>query len=191
MKWGIKMKQIVTERLILRQFLPSDWEDLFEYLSIPEVVLYEPYGVYTKDDSINEANDRHKEENNRFWAVCLEDSKKMIGHVYFAQSEPTEFRTWEIGYVFNPAFHGQGYATEACKRIIQYGFQVKEAHRIVAGVNVRNQASWKVLERLRMRREAHMLQNVFFKRTSNGEPIWNDSYRYAILSTEYMDITSI
>jgi RimJ/RimL family protein N-acetyltransferase len=176
-----------TERLVLRQFSPSDWEDLFEYLSIPEVVLYEPYGTYTKEESINEANDRHLEQNNRFWAVCLKDSNKMIGHVYFAQSEPEEFRTWELGYVFNPAYYRQGYATEASRRIIKYGFQEKKAHRIVAGVNVRNQASWKTLEKLNMRREAHMLQNVFFKRSSDGEPIWNDSYRYAILSSEYIE----
>ncbi|MDF2592361.1 MAG: N-acetyltransferase [Clostridia bacterium] len=180
------MEKMLTERLILRQFLPSDWEDLFEYLSIPEVVLYEPYGLYTKDECIDEAKERHEEQNNRFWAVCLQDSKKMIGHVYFAQSEPSEFRTWEIGYVFNPIFYGQGYATEACKRIVEYGFQEKNAHRIVAGVNVKNQASWKVLERLNMRREAHMLENVFFKKSPDGEPIWNDSYRYAILYKEYI-----
>lgn len=185
------MKQMLTDRLRLRQFLPSDWEDLLEYLSIPEVVRYEPYGVYTKEECINEAKERHEEINNRFWAVCLQDSHKMIGHVYFAQAEPEEFRTWEIGYVFNPAFYGQGYATEACKRILQHGFQDKNAHRIVAGANVKNEASWKVLERLHMRREAHMLQNIFFKRTPDGDPIWNDSYRYAILSTEYVDLTSI
>jgi RimJ/RimL family protein N-acetyltransferase len=182
------MKQMGTERLILRQFLPSDWEDLFEYLSNPEVVKYEPYGVYTKDESMIEAMERHEEQNNRFWAVCLKDSSKMIGHIYFAQSEPLEFRTWELGYVFNPAFYGHGYATEACKAILQYGFLVKKAHRIVAGVNVLNQASWNVLERLQMRKEAHMLQNVFFKKTTEGEPIWNDSYRYAILSSEYLSI---
>ncbi|MDF2672325.1 MAG: family acetyltransferase [Clostridiales bacterium] len=112
----------------------------------------------------------------------------MIGHVYFAQSEPPQFRTWEIGYVFNPKFYGNGYATEACKRILQYGFQNEKAHRIVAEANVKNQASWKLLERLSMRREAHMFQNVFFKKTSDGKPIWNDSYGYAILSTEYKGV---
>lgn len=180
------MKQMETERLILRQFVPTDWEDLYEYLSIPEVVLYEPYNIYSREDCINEAINRSEEQNNnRFWAVCLKNSKKMIGHVYFAQEEPEEFDTWEIGYVFNPNFYGKGYATEACIRILQYGFENKKAHRIVAGVNVKNQASWRLLERLSMRREAHMLQNVFFKKTSDGEPIWNDSYSYAILSTEY------
>jgi len=179
------MKQMETERLIIRRFTSDDWEDLYEYLSVPEVVLYEPYDVYTDNECIDEAKYRAEEENNRFWAVCLKDSKKMIGHIYFAQSEPIEFRTWNIGYVFNPNFYGYGYATEACKRIIQHGFEDKNAHRIVAGVNVKNKPSWRLLERLSMRRESHMLKNVFFKRNSNGDPIWNDSYKYAILSSEY------
>ena len=179
------MKQMETERLIIRRFKEDDWEDLYEYLSIPEVVLYEPYDVYTKEECIEEAKYRAEEEDNRFWAVCLKENNKLIGHIYFAQSEPNIFRTWNIGYVFNPKFYGCGYATEACKTIIQYGFKDKEAHRVVAGVNVKNEPSWKLLERLSMRREAHMLQNVFFKKDSNGNPIWNDSYRYAILSSEY------
>lgn len=179
------MKKMETMRLILRQFVPDDWKDLYEYLSIPEVVIYEPYDIYTKEDCIDSAKWRSEEPNNMFWAVCLKDSKKMIGHVYFAQSEPDKFKTWNIGYVFNPKFYGYGYATEACKKILEYGFQDKDAHRIVAGVDVKNEASWKLLERLSMRREAHMLKNVFFKKTSDGEPIWKDAYRYAILSSEY------
>jgi len=50
---------------------------------------------------------------------------------------------------------------------------------------VKNESSWKLLERLYMRREGHMLQNVFFKRTLDGEPIWNDSYKYGILYEEH------
>jgi RimJ/RimL family protein N-acetyltransferase len=75
----------------------------------------------------------------------------------FNQEEPIEFKTWELGYGFNPKFYGQGYATEACKRILKYGFEEKNAHRIVAEVNVKNESSWKLLERLSMRREGHML----------------------------------
>jgi len=79
----------------------------------------------------------------------------------------------------------QQYATEACRRILKYGFEEKKAHRIVAGANVKNESSWKLLERLYMRREGHMLQNVFFKRTLDGEPILNDSYKYGILYEEH------
>jgi len=174
-----------TERLIIRRFTPEDWQDLYEYLSLPEVVLYEPYNVYTKEECIKESKNRAEEENNRFWAVELKENKKMIGHIYFAQNQPIHFHTWSIGYVFNPKFHGKGFATEAAQEVLKYGFEEKGAHRIIAGCNVKNEASWRLLERLSMRREGHMLKNVTFKRTEEGEPIWNDSYHYGILSTEY------
>jgi len=50
-------------------------------------------------------------------------------------------KRWELGYVFNPKFYEQGYATKACRRILKYGFEEKKAHRIVAGVNVKNESS--------------------------------------------------
>lgn len=180
------MKQMETDRLIIRRFLPEDWSDLYEYLSIPEVVYYEPYNAFTKDECVKEALSRYEaEEKSTFWAVCLKEGNKMIGHIYFSQDEPLEFMTWEIGYVFNPNYYGNGYATEACRRVLKYGFEELKAHRIIAGVNVKNTASWRLLERISMRREAHMLKNVFFKRTAEGEPIWHDSYHYAILSSEW------
>lgn len=178
--------QLQSDRLILRRFEASDWEDLYEYLSLPEVVFYEPYEAYTKEQCIQEAKYRSEEENNRFWAVCLKDSNKMIGNVYFAQVQPQEFMTWELGYVFNPKYYGNGYATEACKRMLDYAFGDLNAHRVTAGVNIKNAPSWRLLERLNMRREAHMLQNVFFRRNAAGEPLWNDSYRYAVLAQEYI-----
>ncbi len=113
-------------------------------------------------------------------------NNKLIGNVYFAQQEPKDFLTWELGYVFNSFYHGKGYATEACKRIIEFGFIELAARRIVAMCNPENIASWKLMERLNMRREGHLLKNIYFKKDVKGKPIWNDTYEYAILSDEYV-----
>jgi ribosomal-protein-alanine N-acetyltransferase len=48
-----------------------------------------------------------------------------------------------------------------------------------------NSASWKLMERLGMRREGHFMQKAFFKRDEKGEPMWHDAYEYAILSDEW------
>ncbi|GAE90169.1 N-acetyltransferase [Acetivibrio straminisolvens JCM 21531] len=109
----------------------------------------------------------------------------MIGNVYFNQQEPKEFLNWEIGYVFNPQYYGNGYATESCRAVIDYGFKKLKARRIVAMCNPENIASWKLLERLNMRREGHLLKNIFFKRDEKGECIWVDTYEYAILIDEW------
>lgn len=173
-----------TERLILRRFSPGDWRDLHEYLSQETVVQYEPYDIYTEEMSREEAVQRAGDE--AFWAVCLKDSGKLIGNVYFKQRKPHELRTWEIGYVFNPHYYRKGYATESCREILRFGFEMQKAHRIVAMCNPENTASWKLLERLQMRREGHLRRNIFFKHDNEGNPIWTDTYEYAILAEEWI-----
>jgi RimJ/RimL family protein N-acetyltransferase len=108
----------------------------------------------------------------------------MIGHVYFNKVKPVEFRNWELGYVFNPLYYGNGYATEACKCILQFGFDQLDIHRVSAKCSPENIRSWKLLERLSMRREGYSLKSVIFKYTSDGQPIWWDEYQYAILAEE-------
>ena len=180
---GVRMDILETNRLFLRKFKPDDWEDLYEYLSLEEVVKYEPHDVKSKEECREEAFNRSK--NTAFWAVCLKDNKKLIGNVYFQQQEPKDFMTWELGYVFNPQYYGKGYATEASEKVIEYGFEKLDAHRITAGCNPDNTSSWRVLERLKMRREGYFIKPIFFKRDANGQSIWQDAYQYAILKEEW------
>ena len=177
------MASLETERLILRRFTPDDWRDLHEYLSQPEVVKYDAEVVCNEEECREKAAARSQGE--AFWAVCLKDTGKMIGHVYFSQKDPPDFRTWEIGYIFNPAYWRRGYATEAARRILQYGFKELGAHRIEAGCSPDNPPSWRLLERLGLRREGHFKENVFFRTDDRGQPIWFDSYMYGMLEKEY------
>lgn len=176
---------IYTKRLLLRKFKLEDVDDLYEYLSNPEVVQFEPYDAMNRAQCQEIVEMRTKEHEAFFWAVCIKEKNKLIGNIYFAPSGSPELKTFEVGYVFNPDYQGKGYATEAVKAIFEYAFETLKAHRIVAGTNVLNEKSWRLLERLGMRREAHFIKNIFFKRTADGQPIWNDSYRYAILADEY------
>jgi RimJ/RimL family protein N-acetyltransferase len=174
---------IKTDRLIIRRFSINDWMDMYEYLSQEQVVRYEPYGVFTDIDCKREAAIRSR--NEAFLAVCLRDSNKLIGNIYFERQEPKEFANWEIGYVFNPKYYGNGYATESCKAVIDYGFKYLKVRRVVAMCNPDNISSWRLLERLKMRREGHLLKNIYFKVNEIEEPIWNDTYEYAIMAEEW------
>ncbi len=174
------MENIVTDRLIIRKFEQSDWENLYEYLSDKEVVKFEPYDIYTEDQAKEEAVIRSNNES--FFAVCLKENRKLIGNLYLDKGD---FDTWELGYVFNRNYQGQGYATESAKALLDYAFTHLEARRIIAMCNPKNDQSWKLLERLHMRREGLLLQNIYFKTDSNGEPIWSNTYEYAILKTEW------
>lgn len=180
------MHILETERLSLRRFTCDDWRDLYEYLSLEEVVRYEPYEVYTEEACKQEAQRRSQQDS--FFAVCLKENGKLIGNVYFQQQDPKEFLTWEIGYVFNPVYYGKGYATESCRSIIDYAFKKLNARRIVAMCNPENTASWKLLERLNMRREGHLRKNIFFKCDKEGKQNWCDTYEYAVLADEWFSI---
>jgi RimJ/RimL family protein N-acetyltransferase len=171
---------LVTQRLTIRRFTPQDGPDLYEYLSDPQVVRYEPYDVFSMEASQKEAESRAYDD--AFWAVCLNDSKKLIGNIYLNK---LEFDTWELGYVFNAAYQGKGYAFESAGALIQYIISEQNARRIVAYCNPENEKSWRLMERLGMRREGHLIQSVYHKKDENGNPVWHDTYEYAVLKPEW------
>lgn len=174
------MEKIVTDRLIIRNFEEKDWKDLYEYLSDKEVVKYEPYDIYSEIQAKEEAIRRSNNES--FYAVCLKENEKLIGNLYMSKGD---FDTWELGYVFNRKYQGQGYATEGVKALLDFTFIHLGARRIIAMCSPKNHHSWRLLERINMRREGLLLQNIYFNTNSNGEPIWLDTYEYAILKAEW------
>jgi RimJ/RimL family protein N-acetyltransferase len=174
---------IETERLIIRRFLASDWQDLHEYLSDPDVVRFEPYCIFTMEESKSEAFRRSNDMD--FWAVCLKEGGKVIGNLYLSKQD---FETYELGFVFNKRFQGQGYAFESAKSMIEYAFNKYGARRIIAMCNPENERSWRLIERLGLRREGHLKRNIYFKTDSKGQPVWSDTYLYGILAEEYSHI---
>ena len=69
----------------------------------------------------------------------------------------------ELGYVFNPALAGRGYATEAAGAMLRLGFSELGLHRIVARIDERNEPSLRLARRLGMRQEARLVRNERFK----------------------------
>jgi RimJ/RimL family protein N-acetyltransferase len=175
-----------TERLSIRRFMTADLQDTYEILSDPEVAKYEFWDAYSLDETredivIQAAVVPGTYEVWNEFAVVLKDGEnfagKVIGNISFKLSEPDQ-RQAEIGFHFNVKFHGMGYGKEAVKGLMGYLFQLG-TKRIWAVSDPRNLSSWKMMEKLGMRREGHMLQNCFVK----GE--WCDEYQYAILESEW------
>lgn len=171
-----KMILAETERLILRRYKQEDLQDLFEYLSDEEVVKYEPYKAMTLDKV--RKNLAWRMETDEMIAVELKDPGKMIGNVYLGKRD---FDALEIGYVFNKAYWGHGYASESCRALIKQAF-AKGIHRIYAECDPQNPNSWKLLEALGFQREAHFKSNVYFWKDEHEKPIWKDTYVYAMLN---------
>lgn len=174
------MIEFKTERLLIRPFNETDGEDFYEYFSDEEVLKFEPYQPYSKEKALMEA--KRRESDERFLAVCLADGK-LIGNLYFSKGD---FDTWELGYVFNKKYWGHGYASESAAGLLRFAFETLNARRIIAMCDPLNLPSWKLLEQIGMRREGTLLQNIWFFTDENGQPIWKDTYEYAILKSEYL-----
>jgi RimJ/RimL family protein N-acetyltransferase len=87
----------------------------------------------------------------------------------------------EIGYVLDPAYAGQGYATEAVREELRICFEEVGVRRVIAQCFADNEASWKLMERVGMRREQHTRQDSLHR---NGE--WLDGMMYALLRDEWL-----
>ncbi|MEW8994578.1 GNAT family N-acetyltransferase [Clostridium sp.] len=172
--------KVETERLIIRNFTPEDWSDLYEYLSDEEVLKFEPFKPFSEEDCKEEA--LYRSEGDTFLAVSLKSTGKVIGNLYFSKED---FMTWELGYIFNSKYHRKGYATESVKAIMKYSFENLGTRRIIANCDPRNIPSWKLLEAVNMRREGHLLQNIYFFEDENGNPLWKDTYEYGMLVDEW------
>ena len=171
---------IKTKRLLIRNFTKDDYNDLYEYLSDKETYRFEPGEPITIEIAKILCNDRSK--NNDFLAVQLRN--KIIGHIYFGQVKPKKLMTWETGFIFNRKYQGKGYATESLKAVIQYGFQNLNIHKIIAHCSPKNISSWKLLERVKMKREGKMRESIYFNNGENGNPIWLDTYEYGLLEKD-------
>jgi RimJ/RimL family protein N-acetyltransferase len=172
-----------TERLQLRSFTPADLDAYATYHRLPEVYRYlyapTPNDVQLTDLLTEAVASRFSKDGDVFYcAVTLKDSGDLIGEVLLKLANRAALQG-EIGYIFNPAYAGKGYAIEAVRSVLERGFSQVGFHRIFARLDAANRGSIGVVERLGMRKEAHLRQNDRF----NGE--WGDELIYAMLNEEW------
>lgn len=173
-----------SPRLALRPVSEQDVEALVAYRSLPQVCRYvpfEPMDATAVRDRVHGMWARQALETEGealTLGVELSASSELIGDVILMWHS-AEHRGGEIGYVFNPAFSGQGYATEAAHRLLHLAFDDLGLHRVMARVDADNHSSARLAARLGMRQEAHLVQNEWFK----GR--WSDELDFAILEEEW------
>ncbi|HEX7587532.1 MAG TPA: GNAT family protein [Anaerolineae bacterium] len=177
--------QITTERLILREYVETDWPAVLEYQRDPRYLRFNPWEERTAEQVrtfVQVFIDAQGEQpRKRFaFAVTLKASGQLIGNSNLRKNRP-EDRVGEIGYEIAPLHWGNGYATEAAEAIIKFGFGELKLHRIAAWCIAENTASSHVLEKLGMRMEGRLREQEWLK----GR--WWDALLYAILDREYLE----
>jgi RimJ/RimL family protein N-acetyltransferase len=178
---------IETERLLLRPFVEDDLDGLVAMHSVPEVARYlysEPRG---RDDVVALLPEKMRRTTLRDegdalnLAAVLRETGALVGDVTLIWRSRAHAQG-EVGYIVNPAYQGRGLATEATRVLLRVGFEDLGLHRLFGRLDGRNAASARVLERLGMRREAHLVENEHVK----GE--WTDEIVYAMLAREWREL---
>ena len=181
---GELIASIETERLLLRPLREDDFETLYSYESHPDVVRWLYWGVRSEDEvrerlrkKIGSTAIEH-EGDALFLAAVERTSGQMVGDLML-EFLSEEHRTAELGYIIHPDHQGLGYATEAGRAMLRIAFEDLKLHRVIGRTEARNVGSARVLEKLGMRLEAHLVENEWVK----GE--WQSELDFAILDREW------
>ena len=175
---------IETQRLILRKLEKEDAADFYAYRSdsaIQEYQFFQPKSTEETLAFLAGTADFVNLINTWFQlAVCLKDTNELIGDIgmHFTQ----DVLQSEIGYTIAPQYQRQGYAEEGVQAVMAYLFQDLGKHRIFASVDPLNLPSVRLLEKLKLRKEAHFIKSY---RLADG---WGDDAIYAMLEEEWFSM---
>ncbi len=146
-----KIEILKTERLILREIVNEDVNEIFEIFSDEDVAEYDWFVPIKDTNTALKFIQRYKEEfddkEEMTWGIALKETNKLIGICCLGDFE-LDSRRAEIGYDIKKTEWNKGYATESVKAITEYGFNKLNLNRIEAFITPGNDASVKVLKNL-------------------------------------------
>jgi RimJ/RimL family protein N-acetyltransferase len=176
---------LITGRLRLRPFTRGDVDAVFAYRSREDVARYLFDPPLSREECALAIQQRStqfqlEQDGDRIiLAVETLDEAILVGEVSLILRS-LEARQGELGWIFHPDHQGQGYASEAMSRLIELAFADGDLHRLYARCDAANTPSWRLMERLGMRREAHFREHGLFK----GQ--WDEEFYYALLQREWL-----
>ena len=173
-----------TERLLLRPFVPEDFDAVFAMQSDPDVTRWLYWGPRSEEE-VRAALELKiaataivTEDDPLFLAAVRQDTGTLVGDFVLGWAS-AQHGTGEVGFIVHPDHQGHGYATEAGEVLLRLAFDELGLHRVIGRTEARNAGSARVLEKLGMRQEAHLVENEWVR----GE--WQSELVYAILDREW------
>jgi RimJ/RimL family protein N-acetyltransferase len=173
---------LVTDRLVLRRFRAADAPALAAYRSDPDIARYQSWDApYPADAAAAMIAGMAAADPDRAgwvqWAIESKADKTLIGDVGVGLHN--NLLQAKIGYTLAPGRHGQGYATEAVRAVLDRLFTVQGLRRVTAECDARNEPSARLLDRLGFTREGLLRANTLHK----GE--WTDDLIFGLLREEW------
>ena len=175
---------VCSERLYLRPHREGDLEDLLSFHSLPEVVRYVPWPVRDREQTRAALQVKLGQDALRApgqWlvlAVELRATGRVVGEVLLKWESDTS-RQGELGFAMHPDAQGRGLAAEAARAVLRLGFDELGLHRITATCIAGNDRSVRLLTRLGMRQEAHLVHGLLFKGA------WQDQLVFGLLDDQW------
>jgi ribosomal-protein-alanine N-acetyltransferase len=181
--------QISTDRLILREFRESDWPDVLVYQQDPRYLRFTPWTERTPEagqDFVQMFLDQQRAQPRLKYqlALTLKSNHRLVGNCGI-RLETADAYEGDIGYELSPQYWGFGYATEAARAIVNFGFTELKLHRIWSWCIAENVGSVRVLQKIGMQLEGRLRDKEYFK----GR--WWDTLVFSILEPEWQATTSI
>jgi len=185
----MKLLEIETARLRIRNLLISDLQNFHLYRSNPEVTKFQ--GFDTMD--LNQAKNFIERNSNLYfgiegewvqYGIALKNSNHLIGDCAIKLDKHSPGLA-EIGITISPTEQNNGFAKEAISGMLKFLFDLKKFHRVFAIVDAENISSIRLLRSLTFRQEGHFIENIFFK----GK--WGSEFQFAILKSEWDNLDSI
>ena len=173
-----------TERLIVRQWEPKDYKDLYEYASDNNITKFLSWQPYTSlDEAVSRINfiNQQYAENIITVDYCIEvkELNKVIGSIGIVRYQEKNEGEVEIGFILNSQYQGKGFMTECLVGMFKYIKQNKIAKRIVLKHDVENIKSGNVMKRAGM-----TLEGILRKAGKNNHHSRYDLVVYSILDEE-------
>ena|SRR5688572_10733038 len=169
--------ELVTSRLVLREYARSDFEAVHRFASDPESVRFVAWGPNTPEDTRNFIEGWLEEQagspRTGYTFAVTEPGGEPFGSVGLYLGGPAQAET---GFAIAPDRWGSGFATEAAEAVLRFGFDELGLHRIWATCRPDNAASYRVLEKIGMQREGYLRDHILIR----GE--WRDSLLYAAIA---------
>jgi RimJ/RimL family protein N-acetyltransferase len=174
-----------TERLTLRRVTPEDADAIWNYRRLPEV----SYWLTFAPRDLEDWQELLTRPQRLATTLVAELDGRVVGDYYvrvedaWAQREVADRARGaqaELGWVFDPAVGGRGYATEGCRELLRVCFEELKVRRVYANAFADNEPSWRLMERLGMRREQYTVGDSLHRELG-----WIDGISYALLAEEW------
>lgn len=177
------MKTIETKRLQVRAFREDDFAAVHSYTSKKENTIYMPWGPNDEEETkafIESATGLDETKHSYDLACVNKETGLLIGGCHLSLLSPDEA---EIGWILHRDYWKQGYGTEIGRALLELGFDILNLRRLVAHCDLENTASFKLMEKIGMRREGLFLDGRKACKLSNRS--YGDDLAYAMLKDEW------